>query len=179
MKNSGLKTFVNIFVEKDCECTDVGLLECLDEPSVTHKAVLMTEFLLKKQDVVEGSCLSGYEFDTVCFDVVFTGDAKIHEINRDYRGKDRPTDVISFALWADSPKDERFLFDGEINLGEIIISVDTAKKQSTENSISFENELYCLLSHGILHLLGFDHGCESDLRYMLDLQREMVEYGEV
>ena len=100
---------------------------------------------------------------------------KIHEINRDYREKDKPTDVITFALFADSDEEERFIFDDEINLGEILISLDKTQEQAQSNDHSFSEELFFLISHGIMHLLGFDHMSEKELEYMLDQQQKSME----
>ena len=145
---------------------------------MTKAAVKMTEYFLSKKDWVQNSCLEGYDFDLLYFDVVLTDDEKIHEINKQYRQKDAPTDVITFAMFADSPKEERFIFNNEINLGEIIISLDTALAQSKnechENK-TFKDELYFLLAHGILHLLGYDHQDETTLKHMWNLQQEMIE----
>ena len=87
--------------------------------------------------------------------------------NREYRKKDHPTDVITFALFADSEDDEKFIFEEEVNLGEILISIDTIKKQAKE---SVYDELLVVSAHGILHLLGFDHLTEEDYKFMVDKQ---------
>ena len=168
------KKEINIFIENAYEN-----FESLPALSQMHKtAVKMTEYFLSKKDWVQNSCLEGYDFDLLYFDVVLTDDEKIHEINKQYRQKDAPTDVITFAMFADSPKEERFIFDNEINLGEIIISLDTALAQSKnechENK-TFKDELYFLLAHGILHLLGYDHQDETTLKHMWNLQQEMIE----
>ena len=77
-------------------------------------------------------------------------------------------------MFADSPEEERFIFDNEINLGEIIISLDTTSRQAKENNKSFKDELYFLLAHGILHLLGYDHMTEETLQEMWDIQTKMI-----
>ena len=77
-------------------------------------------------------------------------------------------------MFADSPKEERFIFDDEINLGEIIISLDTTARQAKENNKTFEQELYFLLAHGTLHLLGYDHMTEETLQEMWDIQNQMI-----
>lgn len=168
------KKEINIFIENAYE-----KFESLPDLSeMTKAAVKMTEYFLSKKDWVQNSCLEGYDFDLLYFDVVLTDDEKIHEINKQYRQKDAPTDVITFAMFADSPKEERFIFNNEINLGEIIISLDTALAQSKnechENK-TFKDELYFLLAHGILHLLGYDHQDEATLKHMWNLQQEMIE----
>ena len=167
------KKEINIFIENAYE----NFESLPDLSEMTKAAVKMTEYFLSKKDWVQNSCLEGYDFDLLYFDVVLTDDEKIHEINKQYRQKDAPTDVITFAMFADSPKEERFIFNNEINLGEIIISLDTALAQSKnechENK-TFKDELYFLLAHGILHLLGYDHQDETTLKHMWNLQHEMI-----
>ena len=168
------KKEINIFIENAYE----NFESLPDLSEMTKAAVKMTEYFLSKKDWVQNSCLEGYDFDLLYFDVVLTDDEKIHEINKQYRQKDAPTDVITFAMFADSPEEERFIFNNEINLGEIIISLDTALAQSKnechENK-TFKDELYFLLAHGILHLLGYDHQDETTLKHMWNLQQEMIE----
>lgn len=79
-------------------------------------------------------------------DLAFIGDEKMREFNRDYRGKDKPTDVLSFAY--DS---------GEIR-GDVIISKDTARRDARRFGITYREELKRLVVHGVLHILGYDHG---------------------
>lgn len=111
--------------------------------------------------------------------VTFVDNNRIQEINREYRGKDMPTDVISFAL--------EELGEGEIQisganmprvLGDIIISTDKAREQATDYGHSVERELGFLAVHGFLHLLGYDHETEAEEKEMFDLQRSILdEYG--
>lgn len=88
--------------------------------------------------------------------LAFCDDAAIHQLNRDFRGVDRPTDVLSFAL---NEGNEPEIIDGpaEELLGDIIISVDTLRKQAEEYGHSMERELSYLTIHGFLHLMGYDH----------------------
>ena len=78
--------------------------------------------------------------------------------------------IISFAIFADSLPEERFIIDDEINLGEIIISLDKTEEQSKNNNVTFDSELYYLISHGILHLLGFDHQTQEEYDFMVEKQ---------
>lgn len=100
--------------------------------------------------------------------VLLCNDAAIHDLNLQYRGKDRPTDVLSFAL---NEGDEPEIIDGPETelLGDIIISLDTAGRQAEEYGHSLERELAYLTVHGILHLLGYDHEIEED---QLEMRRE-------
>ena len=167
MKN---KKELNIFLENICE----NFEPAPDMRQLTDNTKKMLAFFLDNEEWVKKSCLNGEDFETLSFDVVFCDNEKIHEINRDYRQKDTPTDVISFAIFADSEPAERFVFDEEINLGEIIISLEKTKQQAEENSHSFLDELYFLLAHGILHLAGYDHQTEETLNEMWNMQKEMT-----
>lgn len=157
---------LNIFIE------NIHTQFEIDEVQVLSNLKKITNFIIEQEDIVSRSCLNGYDYETLCFDVVFCDDAKIHEINREYRQKDRPTDIISFAIFADSLPGDRFVFDDEINLGEIIVSLDKIKEQAEDNNHSFESELYFLLAHGVLHCLGFDHLTDEDFDFMMDTQNK-------
>lgn len=102
-------------------------------------------------------------------DFSMVDDAKIHALNRDYRGKDAPTDVLSFSLWED---DDGFPMpdSGAVALGDIVISAQTAARQAAEQGHSFEREIAFLTIHGALHLLGYDHGKDSARRAMFSRQ---------
>jgi len=97
--------------------------------------------------------------------LVLANDEYILALNREYRGIDCATDVLSFAL---NEGDEPIVIDGpeEILLGDIIISIETATRQATEYGHSLERELAYLTVHGILHLLGYDHMTEEEKREM-------------
>jgi probable rRNA maturation factor len=92
--------------------------------------------------------------------VVFADDEYIRELNRQFRGKDCPTDVLSFAL---NEGDEPEIVDGpeEILLGDIVISLETAVRQAEDFGHSLERELAYLTVHGVLHLVGFNHEAEE------------------
>ncbi|MGE7365401.1 rRNA maturation RNase YbeY [Desemzia incerta] len=115
--------------------------------------------------------------------VTFVTNERIQEINREYRDKDQPTDVISFAL-EDEVDDEPDFFLGDFeglipkNIGDIIISIDRTKEQAIEYGHSFQRELGFLALHGFLHLNGYDHMEPEDEKEMFGLQNEILkEYG--
>ena len=112
--------------------------------------------------------------DNCMFNIIFINDAEIHKINKEYRGVDRPTDVISFAL--EDNKDIEYK-DFRL-LGDIYISVDRAIEQASEYNHSLKRELCFLSTHGILHLLGYDHQTKEDEEEMFTKQKELLEkYG--
>lgn len=84
--------------------------------------------------------------------ILLTDDRQIHVLNLRYRGKDKPTDVLSF------PQDDEEPVEGSPRiLGDVVISVETTQRQAVEKGHTFERELTILLIHGVLHLIGYDH----------------------
>ena len=114
------------------------------------------------------------KFDPI-ISVTFVSNKKIHELNRDYRNIDRPTDVISFAFLDTEDDKDSLLKSGQmISLGEIYISLDKAKEQAEEYGHPLDRELKFLFVHGLLHLLGYDHMCEEDEKVMFKLQDKIL-----
>ena len=107
-------------------------------------------------------------------DITIVDDEEIHQLNRDYRNVDRPTDVLSFALDEDD-EDEPELLEGQLHLlGDIIISAETATRQAEEFGHGFEREIVYLAVHGLLHLLGYDHMVEEDKVIMRAKEEEAL-----
>lgn len=102
--------------------------------------------------------------------VIIIDNEKIHKINKEYRGIDRPTDVISFAL----EDDKTFVNTDFRVLGDIYISIDKVHEQATIYGHSFRRELSFLTVHGVLHLLGYDHMEKSDEVIMFGKQEEIL-----
>lgn len=99
----------------------------------------------------------------------------IHQINKEYRGVDRPTDVVSFAfLDNDDNRDKLLHSKAMVDLGEIYISLPRAEEQAQEYGHSLKRELSFLFVHGLLHLLGYDHMKEEDEKVMFALQEEIL-----
>ena len=107
-------------------------------------------------------------------DITLVDDAAIHELNRTYRGIDRPTDVLSLAL--DEGEEEPEVDDDEIEhlLGDVIISAPTAVRQGEEYGHGLEREMTYLAVHGMLHLLGYDHMEEKDKLIMRKREEEVL-----
>ena len=100
----------------------------------------------------------------------FVTEAEIHELNREYRGIDAPTDVLSFEC--DGYDDDMPLLDDmSFELGDIVISVDRAEKQAPEYGLSFADEMSLLITHGLLHLCGYDHMEDEEAREMEERER--------
>lgn len=107
------------------------------------------------------------------FSIIIVDNKKIHEINKTYRGIDRETDVISFAL----EEDENYEVKERL-LGDIYISIDKVYEQAKEYNHSVKRELFFLVTHGFLHLLGYDHMTKEDEEIMFSLQEKILDnYG--
>ena len=107
--------------------------------------------------------------------VSFVDDKFIHQMNKEYRHVDRPTDVISFAfLDGDENKNKKLHGCGPVILGDIYISIDRAKAQAEEYGHPLKRELSFLFVHGLLHLLGYDHMTKEDEAIMFKLQDEIL-----
>ena len=108
--------------------------------------------------------------------VIFCSPQQIHEVNRDYRNVDRPTDVISFAMQDDA---SNILIEEEENeLGDIFINTQAIKDQAKEYGHSTRRELAYLVVHSVLHLLGYDHVDEGPMKAQMR-QREEAILGQL
>lgn len=127
------------------------------------------QFAAKKENIEAGTELS----------VIFVDNARIQEINKEYRHKDAATDVISFAMEEMGENEIKIIGEDLPRvLGDIIISIERTKEQAEEYGHSFDRELGFLALHGFLHLLGYDHMTESDEKVMFTKQKEILdEYG--
>jgi probable rRNA maturation factor len=108
--------------------------------------------------------------------IVITGQEKIHELNRRYLERDRPTDVLAFALKG-TPSEMPFPApdDDVDHLGEVVISVEQAAIQAKQHRHSVAREVAILLVHGVLHLIGYDHGEPDEERVMKEKARAILK----
>ncbi|AHZ16662.1 rRNA maturation RNase YbeY [Bacillus velezensis] len=150
------------------------LIDIVDETnSVSADALQEVEKLLQFAAEKEGVQ------DQAEVSVTIVTNEEIREINRDYRGKDTPTDVISFALEEEGEDEVEIVgADMPLVLGDIIISADRTKEQAEEYGHSFMRELGFLAVHGFLHLLGYDHMTKEEEEEMFSKQKDLLdEYG--
>ena len=125
-------------------------------------------FALEYQDVPSNAEVS----------ITFVDDEEIAALNSEYRGKEGPTDVLSFEC--DALDDEFMLFEDDqfeepvITLGDIVIAPDVAARQCLEYGTTFSQEISLLLVHGLLHLFGYDHMVEEEAVVMEGLEKEIL-----
>ena len=137
-----------------------------------------TEEEIKELETVEKvlySAMDKEKLNDTSFNLIIVDNEYIHNLNKEYRGIDRETDVITFAL---EDEDTIVVGDNERILGDIYISIDRARSQAEEYGHSFLRELSFLAVHGFYHLLGYDHQTKEDEEIMFKKQEEVLEsYG--
>lgn len=126
---------------------------------------------LEEENRVIEYALKYKKLNDVMFNVIFVDNKTIRDINREYRGIDRETDVISFAL----EDNEDITFEFGRLLGDIYISVDKMKEQALEYGHSELREMAFLTVHGLLHLLGYDHMTKEDEEVMFKEQELILD----
>jgi probable rRNA maturation factor len=157
------------------DASGVGIPGPLNATFLTHAnwvSVLQQwiEFIRSNPDL---SCPSVVrQAPEVSLGLRFTDDAGITELNSEWRQRSGPTDVLSFAALDDTPD---WLEGAAVELGDIIVSLDTAQRQAQDHGHSLGYELHWLISHGLLHLLGWDHPDERRLSGMLALQERLLD----
>jgi probable rRNA maturation factor len=151
---------------------------CWDEEPAAHDIVrralaaviplgpdILSHFLRKTGSHFSGKCLMG------AVTVVLTDDAEIKSLNSDWRGFDKPTNVLSFPA-APSPGGEAR--PGNERLGDVIIAYETVKREAADEGKPFANHLSHLAVHGFLHLVGYDHDTDAKAAIMEGLERKAL-----
>ena len=152
---------INVLIEEELEAgVDVGWLQ-----SVAERAL----FVLDVTSNVE-------------LGLFVASDEKVRQLNRNYLGKDEPTDVIAFSMLPteETPDLPRFILppDGVMHLGEVIISYPQAVRQAEEHNHSVEKEITILIIHGVLHLLGYEDEKPELKQRMAAREKEVLSYFE-
>lgn len=115
--------------------------------------------------------LTGLELPDAEVSILMVDDRQIQELNRRFLGRDKPTNVLAFSM-----KEGEYASLHPHLLGDIVISIETAKRQSKRFSLNAMGMITLLLIHGILHLLGYDHeGTKSEAREMTAKQKELFQ----
>lgn len=118
--------------------------------------------------------LVGEDPDLVEWSLTFVDDAAIQKFNNEYRGYDRPTDVLSFSQ-LEGDEDFPVPEEGPQVLGDVVVSVERARMQAEERGHTFEAELALLITHGVLHLLGEDHDTPERKETMWARQQAVLD----
>ena len=143
------------------------------------------KYIMNNYEIIDNGLYKDYEYlynvldaalehekvQNAVFSIIFVEDEEIHKMNKEYRGVDRVTDVISFAL----EDNEDIVYDDLRMLGDIFICIPQMKRQAVEYGHSEKRELSFLTVHGILHLLGYDHMNKEDEHVMFELQELILD----
>lgn len=113
------------------------------------------------------------DISKIRFDIAFCNNLTIQKINNDFRNKNKPTDVITFSLFCDD--DNSVVYRKTADLGQIIVSLEKADEQKTESKTTLEEEILTLITHGILHLFGFDHLTKRDYDFVVGVQKKVLK----
>src|SRR5690606_13054963 len=129
----------------------------------------LAAFVLERENVPEGTEVS----------ITFTTNDEIHALNRDFRGTDRPTDLLSFECdGVEEPEGEESLFNAGdtdvLQLGDIVIPPDVGEAQTGDFGSTLTEELCLLVAHGLLHLCGWDHMEEAEALEMEAREQELI-----
>lgn len=119
--------------------------------------------------------LHAVDEDGSSFSLTLVDDATIRDLNRAHRGKDKATDVLSFPIEGPSSTLETRALEPEHLLGDVVISIDTARRQADDYDAPLQDELYRLLIHGLLHVLGHDHEEPTERRIMRSEERRLAD----
>ncbi len=142
----------------------MNLISVKDAAGSKSQRLLLIQKTLKKS-------LTQLKIDNVCVDVTLVADAQMKKLNRQYRGKNKPTDVLSFS--------QKDMFVGKKRvLGDIIIAKETTSKQALIAGHRINDEYKMLAIHGLLHLLGYDHERIKDELVMFTLQRKLLDHAK-
>lgn len=132
--------------------------------------VYLPEYLKSAVERAAQSVICEFDVGKPIVSILITNDARICELNRRYRHVDLPTDVLSFA----AREGEKLLTVGREFLGDLVLSLETAQRQAEEYGHSIDRELSFLTTHGMLHLLGYDHNTVDEEKEMFAIQEELL-----
>jgi probable rRNA maturation factor len=141
---------------------------------VTRKAPASAVLPSRQVQAIAQRMLSFLSRDTAELSILLTDDAYIRVLNRDHRGKDRPTDVLAFPQEDAEEGTEVAPGAPDQLLGDVVISLDTAERQARSRRRPLIDEVSFLLAHGILHLVGYDHQDDAEEARMNAMTKRLL-----
>ncbi len=141
----------------------------MNNVEIINETGIDLDYIKTMKDLIDYA-IKHEKIKNVIFNIIIVDNKYIHKLNKEYRGIDRPTDVISFAL-----EDNEDLIESDLRiLGDIYISIDKVYEQAKEYGHSNLREICFLMIHGFLHLLGYDHIKEEEEKVMFAKQEEIL-----
>jgi probable rRNA maturation factor len=140
---------------------------------VTRRAPASAALPSRQVRAIGARMLRFLERDSAELSILLTDDAYIRTLNRDHRGKDRPTDVLAFPQESETDGAPEPSEPGQL-LGDVVISLDTAQRQARSRRRALLDEVSFLLAHGILHLVGYDHQDDAEEARMNAMTQQLM-----
>lgn len=108
------------------------------------------------------------------FNLCLGNDEQVHTLNREFRDMDKPTNILSFAAIDDEEFEQQLAAEDEVQMGDMIIALQTMQREAEEKGISLQHHFCHLLTHGVLHLLGYDHIRDDEAEHMEDFEVKIL-----
>ena len=155
-----------------------------DELNLNKYNKFLEEYKEKINKIVEEALkLNDINIEEVYLGIGIVTSEEIHRLNKEHRNVDRITDVLSFPMFTEDELknvDKVYLDEEELSIGDIVICLDVIEKQAEEYGTGFSREMLYMVTHGICHLLGFDHIEENDKIKMRDMEEKILsKIGEI
>lgn len=133
--------------------------------------------------IAEALKLNNINIENVYLGIGVVTPEEIHRLNNEFRNVDKTTDVLSFPMFTEEELrniDSTYLEDEELSIGDIVICLEVIEKQAEEYNTGFNREMLYMITHGICHLLGFDHIVENDKAKMREMEEKILsKIGEI
>ena len=161
-----IKTNLTINLNEDSWLKDIPNID-----ELSNNVLISTLNYVQKNEEIDFLELN----KAININLVLSNDEEIQELNKEFRNINKPTNVLSFALIDSDDFDDNIDIFNEIDLGDIIISYNTMKKEAKEKETSLSSHYTHLFIHGVLHLLGFDHQDDDEANYMENFEIEILK----
>ncbi len=155
-----------------------------DKEKVNKYNKFLDEYKKKINKIIgEALILNNIKLSKVYLGIGIVTPEKIHSINKEYRNVDKATDVLSFPMFTKEELDNisyTTINDEEVSIGDIVICLEVIEKQAVEYNTGFNREMLYMITHGICHLLGFDHIKQEDKTKMREMEEKILsKIGEI
>jgi len=155
-----------------------------DEINIQKYNKFLEEYKEKINKIIEKALeLNDINIRKVYLGIGIVSQDEIQKLNKEHRDVDRPTDVLSFPMFTEEEfkkLDDVYLDEEELSIGDIVLCLDIIEKQAVEYGTGFNREMLYMITHGICHLLGYDHIEESDKVKMRELEEKILaKIGEI
>jgi len=155
-----------------------------DEKNLQKYNSFLDEYKEKINKIIQEALkLNNIEITNTYLGIGIVSSEEIHRLNKEHRDVDRPTDVLSFPMFTDEELQKInniYVSEEELSIGDIVICLDVIEKQAEEYGTGFNREMLYMITHGICHLLGYDHIEDNDKVRMREMEEKILsKIGEI